>query len=136
VRLLPSTQDFLHRVGGQRGAANPEPRRGVAHRAHVSMAWRVLSTGQSREQHRLGERFRRVHQQQLAGVNTQRDVVEHPDTDGAASGNACRDFGACARHREESWFRHGRHDATVPPIACHPNAAGGIKTVRYAMRST
>jgi hypothetical protein len=49
VRVLPSTQDFRHRVGRQRGATNPEPRRGGAHRAHVSMAWRVLSASQSRE---------------------------------------------------------------------------------------
>jgi hypothetical protein len=107
VRILPSTQDFRHRVGRQRGATNPEPRRGVAHCAHVSMARRVLSTGQSREQHRLGERLRRLHEQQLAGVNAQRDIVEHPDADGASPGNTRRNFSARTRHREESWFRHG-----------------------------
>ena len=99
------------------------------------MAWRVLSTSQRRQQHRLGEGLRRVHEQQLTGVNVHRDVVEHSHTNGAASGHTRRDFGARARHRKESWFRHGRHDVTVSPIACHPNIAGGIKTVRSATRS-
>ena len=136
MRVLPSTHDFLHRVEGQRRATNPKSRRGVAHRTHVPVAWRVLATRQRREQHRLGDGFRRVHQQQFAGVNAQRDVVEHPDTDGAAAGNAGRNFGARTRHREESWFHHGRHDMTVPPISCHPNVSGWIKTVRSAKRST
>jgi hypothetical protein len=77
----------VHGILVQRRPTNTQIGGRVSHGPDVPMPRRMRAAGEDGQQHRLPQRLRRPHQQQLAGMNPQRDVVEDPNTYGAASGN-------------------------------------------------